>query len=454
MPDETQVKARGYVMEEYLASGTASRIESPGDSSSSEGDANGRWSTHQMGAEPFVTRFVVIRPQTREDFNGVVVLNWQNVSGGMDYGIPSGREIWRGYAWVGVTTQRAAMTGIAPVFIDGEWTTGPGMGLADWDRERYGALRHPGDAYSYSMFTAVARALGPDRRTEPVDPLAGLQVATLVATGPSQSAVRLASYINGAHQHELAFDAFMPVVHWGQAILPGENLQRIIITPQADIVGGCQIRDDQRVPILVVNSETEAWSMYPVRQPDSATYRFWEIAGGCHVGDPQAAAALEAILERDGIPGPAASTSGPPPNSLDWSYVEDAALRSLVAWTRGHGAPATFPTIEMEYGDPLKSITRDELGLAVGGLRLPEVDVPVAVQAGSNGTADLALKLSGERRPFPAELLRTLYGSAAEYERRYNLAADEAAGAGAVLRDDLDELKGRGRELARRAGLR
>jgi hypothetical protein len=440
-------------MEEYLASGTASRIESLGDSSSSDGDADGRWFTRQVGAEPFVTRFVVIRPQTREDFNGVVVLNWQNVSGGMDYGIPSGREIWRGYAWVGVTTQQVAMTGIAPIFIDGQWTTGPGMGLADWDRERYGALHHPGDAYSYSIFTAVARALGPDRCTDPVDPLAGLQVSTLVATGPSQSAVRLASYINGAHQHELALDAFMPIVHWGQAVLPGENIQKITITPQGDLVGGCQIRDDQRVPILVVNSETEAWSMYPVRQPDTTTYRFWEIAGGCHMGSPQATTSLEAILERDGIPSPSGLTSNPPPNTTDWSFVEDAALRTLVAWTRGDAPPATFPKIEMEHGDPLKSIKRDELGLAVGGVRLPEIDVPIAVQAGVNSVPDLAIKLSGERRPFSPELLRTLYGTASEYERRYDQAADDAVTAGAVLPDDLDELKARGRELARSAGL-
>jgi hypothetical protein len=64
---------------------------------------------------------------------------------------------------------------------------------------------------------------------------------------------------------------------------------------------------DGRWKILVVNSETEAWSMYPVRQPDSATYRFWEIAGGAHGGN-RMMEDLPPVLGRDDVTSPARST--------------------------------------------------------------------------------------------------------------------------------------------------
>ena len=208
------------------------------------------------------------------------------------------------------------------------------------------------------------------------------------------------------------------------------------------------MRDDQGVPILVVNSETEAWSMHPVRQPDTATYRFWEIAGGAHGGDAPPDE-RQRLLERDGIV-LAGGLGEPDPtaNTLDWSFVLDAALRAVTAWARDGTPPPSFPPIEMTYGDPLTSIHRDEVGNALGGLRLPEIEVPVAVQRGVNDTPDMLLKLSGERRPLPADVLRDRDGDADGYLRRYREAVDRVIAAGAVLAEDRAELIERGRRLA------
>ena len=61
----------------------------------------------------------------------------------------------------------------------------------------------------------------------------------------------------------------------------------------------------------------------------------------------------------------------------------------------------------------------------------------------------MLLKLSGERRPFTADELRSLYGGADDFLRRYCVAAHEAGKAhGAVLADDLAQLEAHGRELA------
>jgi hypothetical protein len=438
MPDATEVDDHGYVMEEFLATGVATRLETV---DGQPGGADGRWVTTQIDPRPFTTRFVVIRPREPSAANGAVVVNWQNVTAGIDVGRPTGREIWRGYTWVGITAQKVALTGL-------NGTTG----LPDWDPERYGSLEHPGDPYAYAIFTAVARAVGCGRARRPVDPLDGLDVTTVIATGASQSASRLGSYINGAHQHEEFFDAFLPTVHWG--VCPPPDEPRATVTATGDIVGTQRMRDDQGVPVLVVNSETEAWSMFPVRQPDTETYRFWEIAGGAHSGD-RPIGQLEALLARDqvvrfgGLDAP-----NPTANTLDWSYVLDAALRGAARWAGDGTPPPSFDRIEMAYGDPLRSIERDELGGARGGLRLPEVDVPVAVQLGVNTAPDMLLKLSGERRPIPRDELRSRYGDADGYMRRYRDAAQRAVESGAVLADDLTELEGHGQQLASAAGLR
>ena len=387
--------------------------------------ADGRWATRPFDPAPFTTRFVVIRPRHPAAFNGVVVANWQNVTAGVDLGRPTGREIWRGYAWVGVTTQLVALTGRQGT-----------IGLPVWDPERYGSLRHPGDPYSYSIFTAVARAVGRDRRRDPLDPLGGLDVTTVIATGPSQSASRLGAYIDGAHQHERCFDAFLPTVHWGVCpppdSPPARHRRRRHRRYPAD-------PRRPRRPILVVNSETEAWSMHPVRQPDTATYRFWEIAGGAHGGDDPPDE-RQRLLERDGIV--LAGGLGEPTRPRTRSTGRSCSTPRCGGDRLGADGtpPSSFPPIEMTYGDPLTSIHRDEVGNALGGLRLPEIEVPVAVQRGVNDTPDMLLKLSGERRPLPADVLRDRDGDADGYLRRYREAVDRVIAADAVLAEDRAEL--------------
>jgi hypothetical protein len=54
----------------------------------------------------------------------------------------SGTLLRAGYAWGGVSTQKVGID--AP------------LGLRAWDSARYGGLTHPGDAYSYDIFSQAA----------------------------------------------------------------------------------------------------------------------------------------------------------------------------------------------------------------------------------------------------------------------------------------------------------
>src|SRR6185436_18527392 len=93
------------------------------------------------------------RPIEPDRFDGTVLVEWLNVSGGLD-ATPDWTyahvEIVRaGSVWVGVSAQ--------VVGIDGRDANDPGsfMALKVADPERYGLLDHPGDDFSYDLFRQI-----------------------------------------------------------------------------------------------------------------------------------------------------------------------------------------------------------------------------------------------------------------------------------------------------------
>jgi hypothetical protein len=181
------LKARGWVEEEFFIEGTANRYTMQG-----QGTATVRDSGH-----PYKTRILVRRPARANTFNGTVVVEWNNVTAGRDLDIDWFQShehfIRSGYAWVGVTPQRVGVEA-----------------LKVWNAKRYGTLdvTHGGavqnDDLSYDVFAQAAQAIRSPGR---VNVLGGLKPARVFATGHSQSAGRLANYVNGVHPIASVFDA-------------------------------------------------------------------------------------------------------------------------------------------------------------------------------------------------------------------------------------------------------
>ena len=100
---------QGYTVEEFFLSGTASAYTVPGVASS-----DGKWRAQVSGAAPYKTRLVVARPAP-DKFNGVVLVEWLNVTAGADGGPDWGdmhRELIRkGYAYVAVSAQKVGVDG-------------------------------------------------------------------------------------------------------------------------------------------------------------------------------------------------------------------------------------------------------------------------------------------------------------------------------------------------------
>lgn len=177
----------GYTQSEYFLSGSATSYvpEEPLDS-------DGRWQVTPASSAPYTTRIVVNRPADPARFNGTVVVEWLNVSAGLDAApewIYTHNELIReGYAWVGVSAQAtgAAATETA-------------------DPVRYADLSHPGDSYSYDIFSQAGQAV----RDSAVTILGGLRPRTVEASGESQSAFRLTTYINAIQPLVSVYDGFL-----------------------------------------------------------------------------------------------------------------------------------------------------------------------------------------------------------------------------------------------------
>jgi hypothetical protein len=429
--------ARGYVMEEFLVEGTAgSYAPVPG----SEVGIDGWWEVEPAEEAPYRTRMHVVRPVDPAEFNGIVVVNWQNVTAGIDLGMPQ-REMYRGYAWVGVTTQRVA--------IEGQPALGAGFagtdGLPAWDPERYGSLHHPGDAWSYDIFTQAARTVAPGRHPQVVDPLGGLEPRAIIALGGSQSAMRLGSYLNIAHRHAQLFDGFLLTVHWGMCPPPpDQSLMKSFAPRDAGLTAGsARIRDDGSVPVLVVCSESETLNNYPVRQPDTQTFRFWEMAGTAHAGG----AGLDAFFGMpDGLDLAGGAPDGMTPNIVSWDYVGDAAVRHIVAWVDKTVTPPSFSAIDVDPGPPA-TIRRDEWGNATGGMRLPDIEAATGSHRGSNDGSPVAA-LMGETVAFTPEQLAARYRDRDTYVGVWDHAIHALVAAGLDLAPDLELLRARGRRVA------
>ncbi len=423
------VSALGYVEEEYFIEGSAERFRA---AAGTELGRDGHWLAESAGTASYRTRLLVYRPVDSAQFNGTAVVTWNNVTAGHDLFWTDSLEIFEGgFALVCATTQRVGIEGLPPV----------NQGLVAWDPERYGSLVHPGDDYSYDIFTQAGAAVGPRRDRAGVDPMGGLDVQRVVAQGASQSAGRLATYVNAIQPLSDTFDGFILTIYFGRGtpLEVGDTVVNINDraegeSAQSQLRGANLLRDDRGVPVFVVNSELEAIACHGVRQPDSETFRYWESAGTCHLS-AQGLAARAKVLDRDGV----VSRQTPATiNAIPMNPLYDAAHHHMHRWLTGEGAPPIQPRIEFA-GDP-PEVVRDVHGIAIGGIRLPQVEVPLATNSAVPLSGTIFALLEGSSHPFDEAKVRELYGNRDEFLARFEAAAETAVAEGVLLPRDVDRL--------------
>lgn len=406
----------GYVDEEFFIAGEAQRYRLLG-----EMTGDGKWSVEAAGTGPYKTRIVVRRPRDAAKFNGTVLVEWLNVSAGHDLTVVD-ESVWNeGFAYVGVSAQYVSVNGF-------EKTP---QGLKAWDPERYGSLSIPAESLSYDIFTQAGRAVGPSRPKTGVDPMGGLPVRKLIAIGGSQSAARLLTYINAIQPREKAYDAFVPSVGAGFAVGFYDNVMDFSKIAPEEVIRTLfrvqsRVRDDLLTPVMIVNSEAETLGYAAVRQPDTAKFRYWEVAGASHAPGSMIRRNGK-MFGRDGV---ATVTPPVPPSEVDWVPVATAAYYHVHNWINGGKAPPSQSKIEIKAGAK-PEIVRDAQGNARGGVRLPDVEVPIARYAGSVNQPGFGA-LGGQTEPLPPEKLKELYPSTGDYVRKVTDAARSAEKNGVI----------------------
>jgi hypothetical protein len=409
----------GYSEAEYFMAGTAAAYIPAGTLGS-----DGQWAATAASSAAYKTRLLVYRPTNPRKFNGTVVVEWLNVSGGIDASPDwTGAHvemIREGIAWVGVSAQQVGVEG-------GNSVVGLNLGLKVIDPARYGTLSHPGDSFSYDIFSQAGETV---RHPTGVDPLGGLKLKRLIAAGESQSAFRMVTYINAIQPIANIYDGFL--VHSRAA--GGTPLSQ---TPQPaiSVPMPAPIRSDLHVPVLIFETETDLITLGYVseQQDDAERLRLWEVAGTSHadtyllsVGNTdegKSPSVANIVLTTSPAPGMTCAT---PINSGPQHFVLNAAVAALTRWVRHGVAPPHAPHLQVTAGPP-PDIARDANGNALGGIRTPAVDAPIATLSGLGQTGSSFCFIFGTTVPFDASTLASLYPDHAAYVAAVRKAAHRSS---------------------------
>jgi hypothetical protein len=435
------LSAQHYSVQEYLLSGDAvsyRAVGTPGE--------DGKWNVEVDAHAPFATRLVVVRPEDAAKFNGTVIVEWLNVSAGTD-GAPdwsyTHRELIRqGYAYVGVSAQKGGIDG-------GGMNLGiPGvLPIKKADPQRYAQLNHPGDAFAYDIFTQAARAIRRSRDSHLLGPLVPKHV---IATGESQSAGYLTTYVDAIEPLAKAFDGFLIHSRFGS----GAPITGVYVpSAAASAVKGLHIRNDMKKPVLIFISESDL--MFPggylsARQPDGDHLRTWEVAGTAHAdtytlggaavdsGSAPIETLAKAFAPSNSIMGmPLAQPMNSAPQH---HYVMQAALAALNRWVVAGQAPPRAQRLNTTESSP-PQLAVDANGNASGGVRSPWMDVPTAHLSGLGQKGAGMVVLFGITEPFDAAKLSALYpGGKADYVDKFDTSLKSSIAAGFILPADETEI--------------
>jgi hypothetical protein len=428
----------GYAQSEFFLEGIADAY-----SPTAPLTPDGRWSVAASAHAAYKTRIVVDRPLRRAHFNGAVVLEWLNVTGGADASpdwIHMHDELIReGYAWVGVSAQAVGLNALKlplcpPV------PTGP-----CGDPVRYASLTHPGDGFSYDMFSQAGQAIRDNAATI----LGGLHPRRLLAVGESQSAGRLVTYINAVHPVVEVYDGFL--VHSRGA--GGSALSQSPL-PDVSVPTPSFIRDDLDVPVLQFETETDLMSLgfIAARQTDTDGIATWEVPGTAHFDqyglalgwtDKGARSTVadwfDTMRNPPNQPSPN-FTCDVPINTGPQTYVLRAAIHALNRWVGRGERPAVAPRMQTTGTPP--HFVLDANGNVLGGIRTPAVDAPVAKLSGLGQTGGTQFCfIFGSTVPFSNDQLRALYGSHRGFALAWRRATVAAQRAGYLEREDAVDLR-------------
>jgi len=190
--------------------------------------------------------------------------------------------------------------------------------------------------------------------------------------------------------------------------------------------------------ILFFQTETDVTRGFRSRRPDTDRIVTWEVAGTAHADQSQLdyGNASIRVIEPD-FPLPdfeelcrGVLNQGPQPLVLQRAWAD------MVHWVVEGTPPAASPLLGITEDG---TIVRDPVGIAVGGIRTPDVDVPVAVFSGDpRPGASIICSLFGSTTPLPAADVAERYPTHEAYVEQVRASAEAALAAGFLLPEGVD----------------
>jgi hypothetical protein len=380
------------------------------------------------------------RPIDPRRFSGNVIVEIGNVGRGYDFsfswGVSHDYFMENGDAWVAITyspenvealkafdPRRYASLSMANPTANERCAPGPGPNATAVSAPQEEGLR-------WDLISQVGALLKAGR---PGGPLAGFDVQRVYGTSHGGE---LATYIAVFHARaRLAtgrpvYDGYVQHRHPGMT-----RLRRCGAAPAA--TDPRQILRNIDVPVIRVVSQTDVLLTYGRRRDDSDTpddrYRLYEVAGAPHA-DASFYPYMPTVADQKKTGFEGFLHSWPFPDQCDeettllrvpiMTYALDAAYANLTRWVRD-GVPAPrAPRVSVENGGtPQARVVLDQHGNAVGGVRTPHLDVPVATYYTSTRGPGLCGNLA-HMKAFDWATLNALYGTPASYAVELSGAVD------------------------------
>ena len=262
-PDFNLAKV-GYQESEYFVSGTATSYTSGG-----AVDEDGKWTVTPDATAPYTT--ASRRPPS--DRSGEVQRHRHRRVAQRDAARstpgPTGRSPTTSSSATASRGSACRRSRPGSNAAQGKVPVDPG------DPVRYAALSHPGDSYSYDIFSQAGQAI----RDNSALMLGGLTPTKLIAAGESQSAGRMVTYI----------DAVQPLVHVYDGFLVHSRVRhrRRALAGTAGRRSRAGHGDDpQRSRTFPCSSSrpkpTCSTATSPTVSPTPRKFRLWEVAGTSH----------------------------------------------------------------------------------------------------------------------------------------------------------------------------
>jgi hypothetical protein len=420
----------GYVEEEFFVTGRANVYDWSADGQVIVKTANA----------PYTTRLLLRRPGEARRFSGNVIVEIVNSARRFDFpfawGVSHDSFMENGDAFVLITLAQANLEGLKAF----DATRYASLSLANptpdeaCNAGRAGGAPQTAPGEEGLQFDILAQAGALLKAGRANGPLAGFNVQRLYMTAYDGA---LPTYIAAMHSRVRLAN--------GRPIYDGYILNRHPALTRLRRCGAAPAANDPRqvirnldVPLIRIIGQTDILTTYAQRRDDGDAagdrYRLYEIAGGAH-----ADAAFYpyippvADLRKIGSAFPFLASwpfanQCEPEQTLARTPINtdalDAAFANLTRWIRDGVAPPKAERIKIENpGTPQARIALDQYGNAIGGVRTPYVDVPIATfyttSKGETFCPELAHTV-----PFDWARLNNLYGTPQNYAAKVGQSVD------------------------------